>query len=99
MEIALLDAESAREFMNDLGIEASALDRLLRVSYHLLGLISFFTIGHDECRAWTIQKDQSAKQAAGAVHTDMERGFIRADVAHFRDFITRGNWLPAAPME
>jgi GTP-binding protein YchF len=92
MEISQLEVALARDFMDDLGIEMSALHRLLRVSYHLLGLISFFTIGDDECRAWTIPKGSTAKQAAGAVHSDMERGFIRADVAHFGDFITRGNW-------
>ena len=91
MEIAQLDGASAREFMDDLGIQSSALDRLLRASYHLLGLISFFTVGHDECRAWMVRRGVSAKEAAGAVHSDMERGFIRADVVHYEDFIARGS--------
>lgn len=89
MEIAELDAASAQEFMDDLGIAESALDRILKASYNLLGLISFFTVGTDECRAWTIRKGTTAKAAAGTVHSDMERGFIRAEVVKFEDFVTR----------
>jgi GTP-binding protein YchF len=92
MEIAQLDDRSAAQFMQDLGIQSSALDRLIRASYHLLGLISFFTIGKDECRAWTIRRGTSAQEAAGVVHSDMERGFIRAEVVSFEDFIRRGNY-------
>lgn len=92
MEIAELDAESAAEFMADLGIESSARDRLVQASYHLLGLISFFTVGDEECRAWTVRKGTTAKEAAGAVHTDMERGFIRAEVVNFDDFQSRGSF-------
>ena len=92
MEIAELDAESAKEFMADLGIESSALDRLVRASYQLLGLISFFTVGDEECRAWTVRKGLTAREAAGAVHTDMERGFIRAEVVNFADFQPRGSF-------
>jgi hypothetical protein len=92
MEIAELDSESAREFMDDLGINESALDRILRASYDLLGLISFFTVGTDECRAWTIRRGTTAKGAAGTVHSDMERGFIRAEVVNFRDFQSRRNF-------
>ncbi len=91
MEIAELDPDSAREFMDDLGIKASALDRLITASYELLGLISFFTVGNDECRAWTIKKGMTARQAAGAIHSDMERGFIRAEVVNFEDFKTRNS--------
>ncbi|MCX6641662.1 MAG: redox-regulated ATPase YchF [bacterium] len=91
MEIAELDESSAREFMDDLGIETSALDRLVTASYQLLGLISFFTVGDDEVRAWTIPAGTNARSAAGAVHSDMERGFIRADVVGYVDFIARGN--------
>jgi len=91
MEIAQLDEESAREFMDDLGIEESALDRLIRASYKLLGLISFFTIGDDECRAWTIRQGTIARIAAGEIHSDIERGFIRAEVVHFDDFKPRGD--------
>ncbi len=89
MEIAQLEAAAARDFMDDLGIETSALERVVRASYHLLGLISFFTIGHDECRAWTVPQGTKAREAAGAVHTDMERGFIRAEVVHYADFMPR----------
>ncbi len=92
MEIAQLDDASAAEFMADLGLAGSALERLLRASYHLLGLISFFTVGHDEVRAWTISRDSTARLAAGAVHTDMERGFIRAEVVHYGDFMKHGNF-------
>jgi GTP-binding protein YchF len=92
MEIAELDSESAREFMDDLGIKESALHRLIRASYKLLGLISFFTVGKDECRAWTIRDGTPAREAAGAVHTDMERGFIRAEVVNFADFQPRGSF-------
>lgn len=92
MEIAELDADSAKEFMDDLGIESSALDRIIRSSYQLLGLISFFTVGSDECRAWTVPRNTKAKEAAGAVHSDMERGFIRAEVVHFNDFQPRGSY-------
>ncbi len=92
MEIAQLDPESAREFMDDLGIAESALDRILRASYDLLGLISFFTVGTDECRAWTIRRGTTAKVAAGTVHSDMERGFIRAEVVNFDDFQPRGSF-------
>jgi len=92
MEIAQLDPDSARQFMEDLGIESSALDRLVRASYELLGLISFFTIGDAEVRAWTIRRGSTAREAAGVVHTDMERGFIRAEVVNFADFQPRGGF-------
>ncbi|RJP79886.1 MAG: redox-regulated ATPase YchF [Candidatus Zixiibacteriota bacterium] len=95
MEIAQLDPASAREFMDDLGIAESALDRLVRASYHLLGLISFFTIGHDEVRAWTIPRGERARQAAGEIHSDLERGFIRAEVVHFDDFMAQEGSMPA----
>ena len=92
MEIAQLDPDSARLFMEELGIESSALDRLVRASYELLGLISFFTVGDAEVRAWTIRRDLTAREAAGVVHTDMERGFIRAEVVNFADFQPRGGF-------
>ena len=79
-------------FMEELGLRESGLDRLIRSSYALLGLISFLTAGSDECRAWTIQKGTKAPQAAGKIHTDFERGFIRAEVIAFQDL-----WWPAAP--
>jgi hypothetical protein len=92
MEIAELDPESAREFMDDLGIETSALERLIQASHRLLGLISFFTVGDEEVRAWTIPRGTAAREAAGSVHSDMERGFIRAEVVNFADFQPRGSF-------
>ena len=76
------DPEERAMFLADLGIEKSGLDRLIQCSYELLGLISFLTYGKDECRAWTIKKGTKAPQAAGKIHSDIERGFIRAEVVH-----------------
>lgn len=89
MEIQQLDENEARIFRQELGISESAMGRLIRASYDLLGLLSFFTVGSDEVRAWTIRRGTKAPQAAGAVHTDFERGFIRAEVVHYDDFIVR----------
>ena len=72
-------------FMEELGLQTSGLDLLIQRSYALLGLISFLTAGSDECRAWTIRKGTKAPQAAGKIHTDFERGFIRAEVVAFDD--------------
>ncbi|MBI5014082.1 MAG: redox-regulated ATPase YchF [Deltaproteobacteria bacterium] len=93
-EISELSAEDARAFLDDLGIDTSATDRIIRTSYELLGLISFFTMGEDECRAWTIRRGTKAPQAAGTIHTDLERGFIRAEVVRYDDFVAAGS-LPA----
>lgn len=82
-EIASLPAEEKQEFMEALGIRESGLDRLIQASYRLLGLISFLTVGEDECRAWTIKSGFKAPQAAGKIHTDFERGFIRAEIVPF----------------
>jgi GTP-binding protein YchF len=90
-EISELSPEDARAFLDDLGIDTSATDRIIRTSYEVLGLISFFTVGEDECRAWTIRRGTKAPQAAGAVHTDMERGFIRAEVVSYEEFVTAGS--------
>lgn len=79
-EMADLDADDAAAFMEDLGLSDRALDRIIRDSYHLLGLISFFTVGEDECRAWSIRRGTTAVEAAGAIHSDIQRGFIRAEV-------------------
>ncbi|MBE7006396.1 MAG: redox-regulated ATPase YchF [Ruminococcaceae bacterium] len=79
------DPEEKAMFMEELGLKESGLDRLIRASYELLGLISFLTGGGDECRAWTIRKGTKAPQAAGKIHTDFERGFIRAEVIAFDD--------------
>ena len=85
MEIAQLDEDDQNAFLEDMGIEEPALARVIRESYNLLDLITFFTYVNDEVRAWTIPRGATAKQAAGAVHTDMERGFIRAEVASYTD--------------
>ncbi len=82
-ELAELDEEDRAMFMEELGLEESGLDRLIKASYALLGLISFLTDGKKECRAWTIQKGTKAPQAAGKIHSDFERGFIRAEVCSF----------------
>ena len=79
------DPEEKQMFMEELGIEESGLDKLIKCSYALLGLISFLTAGPDECRAWTIKKGTKAPQAAGKIHSDFERGFIRAEVIAYRD--------------
>ncbi|MBQ4073944.1 MAG: redox-regulated ATPase YchF [Clostridia bacterium] len=82
-EIAQMEPDEKQEFLDDLGIGQSGLDRLIQKSYSLLGLISFLTAGEDECRAWTIVKGTKAPQAAGKIHTDFERGFIRAEIVAF----------------
>ncbi len=90
-DIAQMDADERREFLEELQIGKSGLDQLIQASYHLLGLISFLTAGEDECRAWTITDGTKAPQAAGKIHTDFERGFIRAEVVPFNVFIQSGN--------
>ena len=95
MEIAQLSPEEATAFLNDLGIQEPALNRLIHVSYDLLGLISFLTVGEDEVRAWTIKKGTDAQKAAGKIHSDIERGFIRAEVVSFDAFISHGSMSAA----
>jgi GTP-binding protein YchF len=90
-EIAALDDEDAAVFMADLGIEESSRDRVIRLSFSLLGLMPFFTVGPDECRAWTIPRGATAVEAAGAIHTDIQRGFIRAEVTGYEDLIAAGS--------
>jgi GTP-binding protein YchF len=90
-EIAALDDEDAAVFMTDLGIEESSRDRVIRLSFSLLGLMPFFTVGPDECRAWTIPRGATAVEAAGAIHTDIQRGFIRAEVTGYEDLIAAGS--------
>ena len=85
------DPEEKAMFMEELGVAESGLDRLIKSSYALLGLISFLTAGSDECRAWTIKRGTKAPQAAGKIHTDFERGFIRAEVIAYDDLIACGN--------
>jgi len=84
-DVAELEGEDRQLFLEELGVEESGLDRLIKCSYSLLGLISFLTYGKDECRAWTIRKGTKAPQAAGKIHTDIERGFIRAEVIAYAD--------------
>jgi ribosome-binding ATPase YchF (GTP1/OBG family) len=80
LEIAALDPADAAAFLADLGLGQSGLDRIIRAAYDLLGYISFFTVGEDECRAWSIPRATPAQLAAGAIHSDIQRGFIRAEV-------------------
>ncbi|MEG1430527.1 MAG: redox-regulated ATPase YchF [Oscillospiraceae bacterium] len=94
-EIAELSGDDRKMFLDDLGITESGLDRLIKASYALLGLISFLTSGEDECRAWTITKGTKAPQAAGKIHTDFERGFIRAEVIAFADLVKNGSMSAA----
>lgn len=89
-EIAELSPEDKAMFLEELGIPESGLDRLIKASYALLGLISFLTSGEDECRAWTITRGTKGPQAAGKIHTDFERGFIRAEVVAFQDLMACG---------
>lgn len=91
MELAQMDDDDAAEFMKDYGIAESALTRIIRAAYDMLGLISFLTAGEDECRAWTIQRHTPAHLAAGAIHTDLMNRFIRAEVVHFDDFVRHGS--------
>ena len=90
-EIAELDAEEKAVFLEDLGITESGLDRLIKASYALLGLISYLTAGPQEVRAWTIVKGTKAPQAAGKIHSDFERGFIRAEIVSFDDLVKHGS--------
>ncbi|MBR5220093.1 MAG: redox-regulated ATPase YchF [Clostridia bacterium] len=95
-EIAQLPPEDKGAFLEDMGIEESGLDKLIKASYALLGLISFLTAGSDECRAWTITRGTKAPQAAGKIHTDFERGFIRAEVINFDELEANGFSMTAA---
>jgi ribosome-binding ATPase YchF (GTP1/OBG family) len=95
MEIGQLDEEEGAVFRTDLGLTESSLKRVIRDSYRLLGLISFFTAGPDETRAWTIPSGSSAVDAAGAIHSDLARGFIRAEVVAYEDLIELGSMAEA----
>ena len=94
-EIAELDGEEKKMFLDDLGVAESGLDRLVKASYTLLGLISYLTSGEDECRAWTIRRGTKAPQAAGKIHSDFERGFIRAEVVSYDDLMACGSMAAA----
>ncbi len=91
MEISALDPADRQAFLDDLGLRAPARDRFVRAAYELLDQISFLTTGEDEVRAWTIRRGTSAVKAAGKIHSDIERGFIRAEVVHYNDFIQYGS--------
>jgi len=95
MELAELPPEDRGGFLESLGLEESGLDRLARAAYHLLGLRSYFTAGEKEARAWTIHAGDKAPAAAGVIHTDFERGFIRAETVAYVDFVRAGGWKPA----
>ena len=90
-DIASMGPDEKKEFLDELGIGQSGLDRLITASYELLGLISFLTAGEDECRAWTIKKGTKAPQAAGKIHTDFEKGFIRAEIVPFETLAELGS--------
>lgn len=92
LELSKLSEEDQAVFMKDYGITESALSKILRTCYSMLGLQSFFTVGEDECRAWTIKKNYNAQHAAGVIHTDFFNKFIRAEVVHYKDFITHGSF-------
>jgi len=88
-------ADERGEFLASLGIQSAGLDRLIRAGYHLLGLQTYFTAGEQEVRAWTIHNGDTAPVAAGVIHTDFERGFIRAETVAYPDFVVNGGWKGA----
>ena len=94
-EISELDDEEKQMFLDDLGLQESGLEKLIRASYHLLGLMSFLTSGEDETRAWTIRQGTKAPQAAGKIHSDFERGFIKAEVVNYKDLLDQGSLAAA----
>jgi GTP-binding protein YchF len=91
LEISQLAADDAKAFLADLGLSESGLDRVIRTTYELLGYISFFTVGEDECRAWSIARGTPAQLAAGEIHSDIQRGFIRAEVVAYDALMARGS--------
>jgi GTP-binding protein YchF len=91
LEISQLAPDDAKAFLTDLGLTESGLDRVIRTTYELLGYISFFTVGEDECRAWSIARSTNAQLAAGEIHSDIQRGFIRAEVVPYAALIARGS--------
>ena len=95
MEIAQLPPEEAAVFLEEYGIEEPSLNRMIRLSYDLLGLQSFFTVGPDEVRAWTVHRGATAPEAAGEIHTDLQKGFIRAEVVSYTDLIALGGLTEA----
>ena len=96
MEMAQLSDEEVHAFMSEYGITELALETLIREAYSILGLQSFFTVGDDECRAWTIRKGMTAQEAAGVIHSDFFQKFIRAEAVGYDDFIAQGGSFPKA---
>ena len=94
-ELAELPPEDRAEFLASLGLESAGLDRVIHAGYHLLGLQTYFTAGEQEVRAWTIHRGDTAPQAAGVIHTDFERGFIRAETVGYDEFVANGGWKGA----
>ena len=94
-ELAQMSVEDAEDFLNEFNITASAMDRVIKRSYELLGLISFFTVGEDEVRAWTIKTGAKAPDAAGVIHTDFRKGFIRAEILSYNDLMDAGTYSKA----
>ena len=94
-ELSTLDDEDKQMFLEDLGLEKSGLDKLILEAYSLLGLCTFFTAGEKECRAWTFRKGMKAPECAGVIHSDFEKGFIKAEVVSYNDFINAGSWAGA----
>jgi hypothetical protein len=92
LEIGQLDAADAAAFLADLGLTEPGVSRVIRTTYDLLGYLSFLTVGEDECRAWSIPRGTDAQAAAGEIHSDIARGFIRAEVVRFEDLIARGSF-------
>lgn len=91
-ELSTMSDEDAKVFMDEYGIKDSALNKILQSSYEVLGLQSFFTVGEDECRAWTVKKNANAQEAAGVIHSDFYNKFIRAEVVHYDDFMAHGSF-------
>src|ERR687893_444655 len=97
-ETAELHEEEAREYLVMLGVESTGFEGFVRAAYRLLGLITFFTASEKESRAWTVRKGSTARRAAGRIHSDMERGFIAAEVGNWKDVVTAGSWAKAREM-
>ena len=94
-ELAEMPVADRAEFLDSLGVHESGLDRLARAAYHILGLQSYFTAGEKEVRAWTVRRGAHAPEAAGVIHSDFEKGFIRAETVSYEDFVRVGGWKPA----
>ena len=94
-EVVELPEEEAREYLAMLGVESTGFEEFVRAAYALLGLITFFTAGEKESRAWTVRKGSTARRAAGRIHSDMERGFIAAEVGNWKDVAAAGSWAKA----